>query len=324
MYSVQIESNTDCPQGCRYCYAATGDGGKELPRSAVLRVIESAVRMGVRAVDWLGGDPLIRRDWYEIMKYAAGRGLTNNIWSSGMPLQIRAHAKRAVEVSEGGFIAVHLDSLNPEIYGRMHTGDPERQIEAVLKGVDNLLHLGKRPEHLINCVTFTKPLAGEDLEETIRYFAEEKGMRTCLTQLCMVGLAEKHPEWVPGAGEIKEACETRDRYSLKDSGLSISTMDVTKFYCGGTICVTVDGDVTPCSVIRKGFGNIHASLLEEIVDRHRDELLFMPLRNGNAPGYCSRCENNPICWGCRATAYYAHGDLLGEDPTCWRNSRHDR
>ena len=59
----------------------------------------------------------------------------------------------------------------------------------------------------------------------------------------------------------------------------MSSMDVNKYYCGGTVCITVEGDVTPCSVIRQGFGNVHHLPFAEIINRHRSELLFLPLRD---------------------------------------------
>ena len=86
------------------------------------------------------------------------------------------------------------------------------------------------------------------------------------------------------------------------------------------ICVTIDGDVTPCSVIRKGFGNVKQKSLEEIVENSKDQLLLTHLRNQkNMPGHCSSCEHNSVCWGCRATAYYDKGDMLAPDPRCWIN-----
>lgn len=321
VYTVQIESNLACPQGCRYCYTSSRDVPmKELPEKDIIQILDSAARMEVRAIDWLGGDPLIRSDWYDLMKYAMGIGLKNNIWTSGMPLEDMETAKKAVEVSEGGFISVHLDTLDEGIYRKLHTWDPKKKIHAILKGIDNVQSLGKRPENMINCITFTKPVAGEDVKRTTRYFFEKKGMRTCLTQMCMAGLASEHESWIPGMKEIKEACETRDETNYKESHFSMSTMDTNKFYCGGIICVTIDGSVTPCSVIRKGFGNIHESSLEDIVDKYRDELLITHLRDPkNMPGNCSKCEHNHVCWGCRATAFYEKGDILAEDPRCWLN-----
>ncbi|HLB70553.1 MAG: radical SAM protein [Candidatus Methanoperedens sp.] len=321
VYTVQIESTLACSQGCLYCYAASEDAPmKELLRDDIITIIDSAARMEVRAIDWLGGDPLLRGDWYELMKYAMDRGLKNNIWTSGIPLENLEVARKAVEVTENGFISVHLDSLDEKIYGKLHTGDPRKKIQAILKGVDNVQSLGKRPENMINCITFTKLLADEDVKRTTSYFFKMKGMRTCLTQMCMTGLAVNHPEWIPGIQEIRDACGSRDEVNYSNSNLSMSTMDANKFYCGGIICVTIDGDVTPCSVIRKGFGNIYESTLENIVEQYRDELLFAHLRNPeNVKGYCSSCENNQVCWGCRATAYYEKGDMLAPDPRCWIN-----
>jgi radical SAM protein with 4Fe4S-binding SPASM domain len=318
VYTLQIESNLACPQGCLYCYASDENAPlRELPSKDVIKVLDAAAKIEVRAIDWLGGDPLLRRDWYELMKYAMNKGLKNNIWTSGIPLADLEAAKKAVEVSEGGFISVHLDSLDEKIYAKLHSGDPKKKIQSILKGVDNVQSLGKNPENMINCITFTK-LVAEDAPKTIRYFFKEKGMRTCLTQMCMAGLATDHSEWIPTIQEIKHVCEARDKINYPDSTLSMCTMDTNKYYCGGTITVTIDGDVTPCSVIREGVGNIHESSLEKIVEQNKDELLLTHLRDvQNLPGYCSSCEHNSVCWGCRATAYYEKGDILAEDPNCY-------
>lgn len=326
VYSVQIESNLRCQQGCQYCYAASDDEElKELPREVIISVIESAAAMGVRAVDWLGGDPLLRKDWYELMKYVTEKGLANNIWTSGIPLRDPEVAKKAVEVTENGFISVHLDTLDESIYSKLHSGEPSKKIQAILRGVDNVLELGKDPENMFNCITFNKLVAGDDVKRTIEFFYDKKGIRTCLTQMCRTGLAVEHRDWVPDMREIRSACEVRDSSNYPDSNLSICSMDTNKFYCGGIITVTIDGDVTPCSVIREGYGNIHESSLEEIVERYRSELLQLPLRQvENLPDNCQRCEHNSVCWGCRAMAYYEKGDVLAEDPNCWMHHTNNK
>jgi radical SAM protein with 4Fe4S-binding SPASM domain len=288
-----------------------------LLKEVVKSLLDSACELDVKAVDWLGGDPLERNDWYELMKYATKLGLKNNIWTSGLPLAKSDTAKKAVEVSKGGFISVHVDTIDEDLYGKLHTGNAKEKIAGILKGVDNLLTLGKNPENLFNCITFTKILAEEDIRRTIGFFFEEKGMRTCLTQMCRVGSALKYPKWIPTLKEIKEAVMIRDSINYPNSDVSISTMDTNKFYCGGAICVTIDGDVTPCSVIRKGFGNVHNEPLETIIKRNKDFLLYTQLRNTkNLPGNCGTCKNNSVCWGCRASAYYEAGDVLAGDPKC--------
>lgn len=316
VYSVQIESCLSCSGGCRYCYASARDApAAEIPAFTVQRLLREASGAGVRAIDWLGGDPLCRTDWYELAREAGDLGLVNNIWTSGVPLADPAVARRVARATSGGFVSVHLDSLDESIYRLLHTGEAALKQEAILRGVENLLACGKPPAEIFNCITFTRPLAGSDVERTIRYFAT-KGIRTCLTQICRAGLGAEHPEWVPSGPEIAHAVGIRDRLDYPGSDVSISTMDTSKVYCGGVVCVTVEGDVTPCSVIRQGFGNVNREPFDAIVDRHRRELLFLPLREPGRPGRCGSCTNQPVCWGCRATAYYMTGDAMADDPTC--------
>jgi len=316
VYAVQIESCLSCAGGCRYCYASAQDPiSASIPATTINRILHEISDSGARAIDWLGGDPLMREDWYELAGTAQDLGLINNIWTSGIPLADPVLARQVTEVTAGGFVSVHLDSLNEGIYGSLHTGDPHKKIQSILRGVENLLEAGKHPKDIINCITFTRPLAGNDVERTIRYFSD-KGIRTCLTQICMAGLGKEHPEWVPSGPQIRHAISMRDRVNYPGSDLSMSTMDVNKFYCGGTVCITVDGNVTPCSVIRQGFGNVNHLPFEKIINMHRSELLFLPLREENRGDRCSRCKNQPVCWGCRATAFYTTADLMAGDPNC--------
>ena len=316
VYSVQIESCLSCSGGCRYCYASAQDASSaEIPAAGIRRILHEVKAEGVRAIDWLGGDPLRRKDWYGLAREARDLGLINNIWTSGIPLADPAVARQVTRVTFGGFVSVHLDSLDEGIYHLLHTGDAGTKIRAILRGVENLLASGKPPGEIINCITFTRPLAGNDVERTIRYFAG-KGIKTCLTQICRAGLGTDHPEWVPSGPQIRHAIGIRDRLDYPGSDISMSTMDTNKFYCGGTVCITVERDVTPCSVIRRGFGNVNRITFREIIRRHRNELLFLPLRKNNNADRCSSCRNQPVCWGCRATAYYTTGDLMADDPNC--------
>ena len=97
VYAVQLESTNACPQDCLYCYASQKDAPmKELSRQKIIEVLDSASTMGIRAIDWLGGDPLVRDDWYVLMSYARDLGLRNNIWTSGIPLENMGVARKAL------------------------------------------------------------------------------------------------------------------------------------------------------------------------------------------------------------------------------------
>ena len=108
---------------------------------------------------------------------------------------------------------------------------------------------------------------------------------------------------------------SRDGINYTGSFLSMSSMDVNKYYCGGTVCITVEGDVTPCSVIRQGFGNVDHLPFAEIITGTRRAALS-PAPGGRKRRRSRPCKNQPVCWGSRATAFYTTGDLMADDHNC--------
>ncbi|MHA2054609.1 MAG: radical SAM protein, partial [Candidatus Hodarchaeales archaeon] len=76
VYTIQIESTLKCSQGCSYCYAeSTPSSPNILESKDIYHILEEAKQLKVRCIDWLGGDPLVRQDWYDLMLYAQNIGL---------------------------------------------------------------------------------------------------------------------------------------------------------------------------------------------------------------------------------------------------------
>jgi len=324
IFIIQIESTLRCPQLCDYCYAgSTPDSPHGMNSEKIKELLDTASKMRVRMIDWLGGDPLVRKDWYDLCKYASNLGLINNVWTSGIPLANPEIAKKAVEVTEGGFISTHLDTLNPDLYSILHggegcDGDP-RNIELILKGIKNVLSEGKYPGEMVNCITYTSPLADGDAKSMISYMQEEFGIKTCLTLFNPVIHRNANASWEPSITQIEDAFIHRDKVNYPDDP-TCGTMDVSKFYCGTVICITNEGWVSPCSVIRtKEFGNVNEEKLEVLIEKNKRRLLFLDFRDpSKLPGNCGNCSNNSFCFGCRSSAYYYEGDILAADPKCYQ------
>jgi len=319
LYTLQIESTDACPQACVYCYAGSTPTGTRALRSGEIRgLLDAAARLEVRAIDWLGGDPLARADWHELMVYARGLGLTNNVWTSGVPLRDRDVARKVADITEGGFVSVHVDSTSAETYARLHPAGNPRNVAAIVEGVDHLLEAGKSPDEMINCITFTALQSAQDVVDTMRWWRGEKGMRTCLTMFNPAGMGAEWSSLVPGAEDTRQVFLERDTLNYGADGGSISAMDTDKYYCGTMATVTFTGDVTPCSVIREGVANIRTTPFERIVHDHIGALIHEALHDARQmPEPCNRCRENTHCWGCRASAYHYGGDANGVDPKCW-------
>ena len=322
VYILQIESTLKCSQLCNYCYAGSlPDSPEGLTSEKIRSLLDSAAETGVRMIDWLGGDPLVRKDWYELCQYASKLGLINNIWTSGIPLANPEVARKAVEVTYKGFISTHLDTLDSDLYKLMHGGEQYEgnldNINLILKGVKNILQAGKDPGAIVNCITYTTPLSNGDSKAMISYFQEKFGIKTCLTLFNPVIHRDGNTSWEPNNDQIKDAYQHRDRINYPDDP-SCGPMDVSKFYCGTVICVTAEGWLVPCSVIRtKEFGNVHNETLEFLIEKTKQRLLMLDFRDpSKLPGNCGSCSNNSNCFGCRSSAYYYNGDLMAIDPKC--------
>ncbi len=319
LYTLQIESTAACPHGCIYCYAGSTPQKKDgLAPAEIRTLVDEAARLEIRAIDWLGGDPLIRDDWHELMLHARSAGLVNNVWTSGLLLRRREVAEMVTGVTEGGFVSVHVDSVFPDTYARLHGGRHPGAIDTIIEGVDNLLAAGKNADQVINCITYTSLQPPADAIETMRWWLREKNVRTCLTMFNPAGAGANWPTLVPGPDETRLVYRERDRLNFGDGRCTISAMDTDKFYCGTMATVTYTGDVTPCSVIRQGVGNIRRAPFREIVARHLGDLTHHGLHDPSTmPAPCNRCADNVHCFGCRANAYHYGGDANGPDPRCW-------
>ncbi|TFG15182.1 MAG: radical SAM protein [Promethearchaeota archaeon] len=326
IFILQIESTLRCPQLCNYCYAGSKpDSPTGMTSDKIRELLESAAKMDVRMIDWLGGDPLVRSDWYDLCSYSLELGFINDIWTSGIPLANPEVAKKVVEVTKNGFVSTHLDTLDPKLYSLLHggegsEGDPNN-IRLILKGIKNTIAAGKDPSAMVNCITYTTPLAEGDAKGMISYMQEKFNIKTCLTLFNPVIHRNANKFWEPTIPQIEDAFAHRDRINYPDDP-SCGPMDVSKFYCGTVVCVTSEGWVTPCSVIRtKEFGNVNNKNLEELVEEKKQRLLFLDFRDkSKLPGNCNQCVNNSFCFGCRSSAYYYEGDILAADPKCYRFS----
>ncbi|MFW9823511.1 MAG: radical SAM/SPASM domain-containing protein [Candidatus Thorarchaeota archaeon] len=324
IFILQIESTLSCPQLCNYCYAgSTPESPQGMSSEKIKELLEIASELDIHMIDWLGGDPLVRKDWYELCKYASKLGLINNIWTSGIPLANKNVAKKAVEVTNNGFISTHLDTINPELYSLLHGGERQdgepNNINLILKGIDNILSLGKDPRAMVNCITFTSPLAEGEAKRMISYMQKKFNIKTCLTLFNPVIHRNGNASWEPNITQIEDAFTHRDNINYPDDP-SCGPMDVSKYYCGTVICITSDGWLTPCSVIRtQEFGNVKFERLDVLIEKKKRRLLLLDFREiSKLPGNCSKCNNNSFCFGCRSSAYYYEGDITAADPKCYQ------
>jgi radical SAM protein with 4Fe4S-binding SPASM domain len=323
IYSLQLEIGDQCHQGCSYCYMnAVGDARNTLDDPLVRQILDDAATLGITAIEWLGGEPLLREGLFRHMALAQKRGLKNNLWTGGLPLQNPDILEQCAHYTENGLISVHVSSVNPDVYKILHPNRPEQDLAIILKGVEQLLNRGYPASQMLNSVTFTGKQDAGDMIATIDFFEHQYGIQTSLnvyhTYLRPDQTKDELQAFIP---EPENVIRVYRRYA-QQYGRRVCPMNCVNLqYCSATLAVLCDGKVTPCATIReKQAPNVHQDgRLTDIFEKNRDHLIFKRMKSKvNRPEDCRECPLSDDCWGCRSRSYASGYGLYGKDPRCFR------
>ncbi len=322
-YALQLEIGDECQQGCVYCYMNAVENGKNtLSDAQIEEILRDARALGITAIEWLGGEPLLRESVFAHMALAAELSLRNNVWTGGLPLADGEVLSETVARARHGLISVHVSTVDPDVYQTLHPTRSPQDLTAILDGVRWVLEAGYPPSQMLNSVTFTGLQTAGDMIQTIDYFEKEFGIKTSLN----VYHTYLRPETPVGELErfvppLDDVAKVYARYT-KQWGLKRLPMNcVNKQYCATTLAVLCDGSVTPCATIReKDAPTIHTDgTLFDIATRIKDHLTLKPFRDReNLPEDCQTCKISDQCFGCRSRSYAAGRGLYGKDPMCFR------
>lgn len=205
---LRVSVTDRCNFRCPYCRPETGEiydpPDDHLKAEEIARVVKVMAPLGVRAIRFTGGEPLLRRDLPLIIATVKNLGmedlaLTTNAW---------ALAPRSQALWDAGLkrINISLDSLDPERFRRLSGG---LEVNRTLAGLDAARKQG------FEIKTNTVVMAGENDDELLS-----------IAQHCWsLGITPRFIELMPlGAGAIlteqrrTTAQEILDQFELEPEG----------------------------------------------------------------------------------------------------------
>lgn len=169
---LRISVTDRCDLRCRYCMA---EKMSFLPRNEVLTLEEIAIiadrfiARGVRKIRLSGGEPLVRRDFGDLVR-RIGRHLDDGtLWELTLTTNGTRLARHADDLAAAGVgrINVSIDSLDPETYAFVTRGG---RLDTVLEGIRAASAAGIRVK--INMVAL-KGLNDRDYLPMLRWCAGE-------------------------------------------------------------------------------------------------------------------------------------------------------
>lgn len=333
-----------CNLKCVHCYSDSDakkyDG--ELTTAEALRFIDDCADFRVPVLLLSGGEPLIRPDIFDLVRYANQKSIRTTFSTNGTLIdQEMAERIKALGV---GYVGISLDGLgdsNDRFRGQSGA------FERALKGIRHCLSVGQRVglRFTINRYNY------QDLEEIFRLIEEENIPRVCFYHLVYSGRGSQmmesdvtHEESraamdliMRKAVEFGERCEilTVDNHAdvvylylqvqKKYPHLADRVWELMQRNGGnrsGIAFANVDpqGNVHPDQFTQNHtFGNVRQRPFGEIWTDVTDPILRgLKDRQPLLKGRCGRCKWLQVCNGnFRARAEAVTGDFWESDPACY-------
>ncbi len=259
-YYFSLEITTRCQASCAHCCveASPKDKRPELTTEELKSLILGARSIGCCFLIFNGGEPLLRPDLPELVRFAADNGFQTRLNTNGLLLR----RERVAALKKAGLrqCAVSLDSADPKTHDRMR-GVPGTQ-NKVLEGL-RLLRAARLDSVVLTFVTKRSTVA--DLRATIA-LARRAGARSVYL-IPLIASGRLRGEF----GQTLEALQMESVRRLQDSRMVFMEMPSRLSNCCAyrkfVIHVTARGKATPCPFTPLVLGDVRKGSLAEVWNR---------------------------------------------------------
>jgi heme b synthase len=334
---IAWEITRSCNLACAHCRAAAHchPYPGELSLDECKAVMDDIASITNPILILTGGEPLMRRDIWEIIDYAHALGMRPVIGTNGTLIDDEMAAK----IAEHGIPRVSVSLDFPTAEGQDAFRGQAGAFESTVEGVRNLRAHGVEVQvnttvtkmnnelmddihdlaERIDATEFHPFLLvptgrGEDLVDVELSPEEYEEVLTWAYRKHNVSPMGFKPTDSPQYYRILRQQAARDGITISPRTHGREAM--TRGCLGGISFVFIShvGDVQPCGYFDMQLGNVKETPFSQI---WTESPVFNDLRDySKLKGKCGACAYKGVCGGCRARALSLTGDYLAEEPYC--------
>ncbi|PIV85780.1 MAG: radical SAM/SPASM domain-containing protein [Nitrospirae bacterium CG17_big_fil_post_rev_8_21_14_2_50_50_9] len=336
---IAWETTQRCNLRCVHCRcssdmeASEGDFTTEEAKKFIDDIVEFCSPVLVLS----GGEPLLRRDIFEIARYGTDKGLRMCMATNGTLIDDTVCEK--IKSSGIRIVSLSLDGSKAEIHDNFR--NCPGAFDGILRGAEMLKKHGiefiinssftKRNQHdIANVFRLAKELGAtawymfmivptgrgetimseliskEDYEEILKWHYEQEKLEKDILM---------RPTCAPHYYRLVPQLAKKDGSRFERRTLKFSTGGAKGCIAAQSIClIDCFGNVKPCSYFHRSAGNVKTRKFREIWENSE---LFKDLRDFKKyKGKCGGCEYINVCGGCRARADSVYEDYMAEEPFC--------
>lgn len=326
-FGFQWHITNHCNIRCRHCYQNDFTNKQDLDTRTIKNIIDtitSTLHDHAISVNLTGGEPFLRKDFFEILEMLSRQHNIQEIYiiTNGTILDDLIIQKLTIYDKLKG-IKISLEGSTPELNALIRNHDTyEKIIETIQRIVSRSLPvllmftLGSYNHHdVLGMLELARDLgvSGAILERFVplgrgmsmadQYLKKEEWLTIIKKCINYLDLGIPPYDFLP-----YRALWVNYQNDVSVQGAKCNLGD-------DSMALMPNGDVYPCRRLPIAIGNIVRDDFRIILDKlrsYRDEF------DRGLEGMCRDC---PVtgCIGCRALAYALTGDVRSEDPQCYRD-----
>jgi len=325
--TVYWECTNRCNYKCIHCYSSSGESfhQEELKFNTVKKMIDEMSVFGAEFLSIGGGEPLLYKDIFNVIKYAAKKGIEVELTTNASLITEETIQKL---VNSGlKFIQVSLDGANENTYSLIRKGGDFNEIIKIIPKISK--------NFILSICSVINKLNYNKIDDLIEISKKVNAKHFRVIPLMEIGrginikslqLSKKQLKELHAIIQHRKKREKLINIQLNENlvlpeNKNISWMPENHFGCSAarTTCgIDFKGNVYPCSFMEFDelkCGNIKNSSLLKIWENSK---VMKNLRNlDKLSGKCLKCRYLNLCrGGCRAAAYMKNKRLTDSDYLC--------
>lgn len=309
---------------CDHCYRDAGAKvNDELSTEEGKNLIEEIAKAGFRIMIFSGGEPLMRKDIFQLVAHAKALGLRPVFGTNGSLITLQV-AQKLKDLGVMG-MGISLDSLSPRKHNQLRKHDSAW--ESAVDGMKNCKQAGLPFQIHTTVMGWNDPEIEALTDFAVRVGAvahhiffmvptgravniEADSLQPQEYEALLRRIMQKQREVDI---ELKPTCAPQFMRIADEMDQSV------RFHrgclAGTSYCIiSPTGNVQACAYLDVAIGNVRELPFSEI---WKNNEVLQTLRTMEYGGSCGSCRYKVKCGGCRArAAFYHDGDYMAEDSWC--------
>lgn len=265
--TANIAITMGCQCECVHCSAERFRcaGKRELTADEIMSVVSQAVDMGCTLVIFTGGEPLLRKELFELIAHVDQDRAMPMIFTNGQYL----NSENVQRLTEAGLYSMYIsvDSCDPREHNRLR-GVPGL-FEMAIEGA----HRAREAGILVGLSTYvtSERLADGKLEEIIKLAQREGFHETTIFDCMPSGKYLRRRDMLLSDEEKQKVAEIARRHYKSSHPMGVIAQAVVNSPAGvgcygarSELYMTPFGDINPCDFNPVTFGNVLEAPLAEI------------------------------------------------------------